>query len=135
MAEYKIAVIPGDGVGPEVTEEGLKALRAVAGRHGIGWDFELLPWGSDYYLKHGRMMPSDALDTLAGFDAIYLGAVGHPDLQDHVTLNRAAAPHQAGLRPVRVRASQRSLPGHRLTAPGQEGMGHRHGGCAGKHRG
>ena len=92
MAEYKIAVIPGDGVGPEVTEEGLKALRAVAGRHGIGWDFELLPWGSDYYLKHGRMMPSDALDTLAGFDAIYLGAVGHPDLQDHVTLNGLLLP-------------------------------------------
>ena len=92
MAEYKIAVIPGDGVGPEVTAEGLRAIRAVASRHGIGWDFEDLPWGSDYYFEHGRMMPSDALDTLAAFDAIYLGAVGHPDLQDHVTLNGLLLP-------------------------------------------
>lgn len=87
MAEYKVAVIRGDGIGIEVVEEGLKVTRAVAGEHYIAWSFTEFPWGSDYYFKNGEMMPSDALDALADFDAIYLGAVGHPDLQDHVTLN------------------------------------------------
>ena len=92
MAEYKVAVIRGDGIGIEVVEEGLKVTRAVAGEHYIAWSFTEFPWGSDYYFKNGEMMPSDALDTLADFDAIYLGAVGHPDLQDHVTLNGLLLP-------------------------------------------
>ena len=92
MAEYKVAVIRGDGIGIEVVEEGLKVMRAVAGEHDIAWSFTEFPWGSDYYFKNGEMMPSDALDTLADFDAIYLGAVGHPDLQDHVTLNGLLLP-------------------------------------------
>ena len=50
------------------------------------------PWGSDYYFKHGHMMPADALDTLAAFNQIYLGAVGHPDIQDHLTLNGLLLP-------------------------------------------
>ena len=58
----------------------------------IKWNFVEFPWGSDYYFKHGRMMPTDALDTLAEFDQIYLGAVGHPDIQDHVTLNGLLLP-------------------------------------------
>ena len=92
MAEYKIAVIRGDGIGVEVMEEGMKILNAVADRYDITWDFVEFPWGSDYYFKHGQMMPADALDTLAGFDQIYLGAVGHPDIQDHVTLNGLLLP-------------------------------------------
>lgn len=92
MAEYKIAVIPGDGIGVEVMAEGLKVLTAIASRYDIHWEFVEFPWGSDYYFKHGQMMPTDALDTLAGFDQIYLGAVGHPDIQDHVTLNGLLLP-------------------------------------------
>jgi tartrate dehydrogenase/decarboxylase/D-malate dehydrogenase len=92
MAEYKVAVIRGDGIGVDVIEEGLKALQAVAGEFDITWRFTEFPWGSSYYFKHGRMMPSDALDTLAKFDVIYFGAVGHPEIQDHVTLNGLLLP-------------------------------------------
>ena len=65
MAEYKIAVIRGDGIGIEVMEEGIKILNAIADRYNIKWDFVEFPWSSDYYFKHGHMMPADALDTLA----------------------------------------------------------------------
>ena len=92
MAEFKIAVIRGDGVGVEVIEEGLRVLRAVGDTFDLTWDFAEYPWGSNYYFKHERMMPADALDTLATFDAIYLGAVGHPKIQDHVTLNGLLLP-------------------------------------------
>ena len=92
MAEYKIAVIRGDGIGVEVMEEGIKVLNAIADRYDIKWDFVEFPWGSNYYFKHGHMMPADALDTLAEFDQIYLGAVGHPDIQDHLTLNGLLLP-------------------------------------------
>ena len=92
MAEYKIAVIRGDGIGIEVIEEGIKVLNAIADRYNIKWDFVEFPWGSDYYFKHGQMMPADALDTLATFDQIYLGAVGHPDIQDHIALNGLLLP-------------------------------------------
>ena len=92
MAEYRVAVIRGDGVGVEVVEEGLKVLNAVAGETPIDWRFQEFPWGSDYYRRHGRMMPPDALDTLSGFDAIYLGAVGVPEIQDHITLNGLLLP-------------------------------------------
>ena len=92
MSEYKIAVIRGDGIGVDVIEEGLKVLYEVARTHEISFEFTEFPWGSDYYFEHGTMMPDDALDTLAEFDQIYLGAVGHPDLQDHVTLNGLLLP-------------------------------------------
>ena len=92
MARYDIAVIRGDGVGVEVIEEGIKVLDA-AGRHwGIEWNFVEYPWGSDYYFEHGVMMPDDALAQLAQSNAIYLGAVGHPEIQDHVTLNGLLLP-------------------------------------------
>ena len=92
MAEYQVAVIRGDGVGVEVIEEGLKVLDAVGQEWGVSWKFTEFPWGSSYYLENGRMMPADALDTLATFDSIYLGAVGHPEIQDHVTLNGLLLP-------------------------------------------
>ncbi|MDP7578874.1 MAG: tartrate dehydrogenase [SAR202 cluster bacterium] len=92
MAIHKIAVIRGDGIGTEVVEEGLKVLRSVSAQHPFDWDFDEFPWGSLYYMKQGRMMPSDALDTLATYDAIFLGAVGHPDIQDHITLNGLLLP-------------------------------------------
>ena len=92
MADYKVSVIRGDGVGIEVIEEGIKVLSAVGEQYGIGWDFIEHPWNSDYYFEHGRMMPTDALDQMAQSDVIYLGAVGHPEVQDHITLNGLLLP-------------------------------------------
>ncbi|MCH7787138.1 MAG: tartrate dehydrogenase, partial [Chloroflexi bacterium] len=92
MVEHKVAVIRGDGVGVEVIEEGLKVLQAIAQENDIEWKFSEFPWSSEYYIKNGQMMPSDGLDTLAAFDAIYLGAVGHPDIQDHITLSGLLLP-------------------------------------------
>jgi len=87
MAEYRIAAIPGDGIGKEVIAAGLEVLRALAARHPtLDLRVESFPWGSDYFRAEGRMMPEDGLATLANFDAIYFGAVGDPDLPDHVTL-------------------------------------------------
>jgi tartrate dehydrogenase/decarboxylase/D-malate dehydrogenase len=88
MPAFRIAVIPGDGVGIEVVREGRRVLNAVAQRErSLELRFESFGWGSAYYRKHGRMMPTDALDTLRKFDAIYLGAVGDPNVPDHVTLH------------------------------------------------
>lgn len=92
MTEYKIAVVRGDGIGTEVVEEGLKVLEAVGAKHNIRWVFTEFPWGSDYYFDHGKMMPDDSINTLSDFDAIFLGAVGHPELQDHITLNGLLLP-------------------------------------------
>lgn len=87
MNLYKIAVIGGDGVGPEVCKEGKKVLRKIAELDKeIAFEFEDFPWGCEYYLEHGEMMPPDALETLKAFDAIYLGAVGFPGVPDHISL-------------------------------------------------
>ena len=84
MKEYRIAVIGGDGVGPEVVAAGMGVLEVAASGFRLNW--EHLPWGSDYYQAHGVMMPAGGLAVLEGFDAIYLGAVGRPDVPDHLTL-------------------------------------------------
>lgn len=87
MKNYRIAVIAGDGIGPEVIAQGIKALNAAATRDGsFAFEFEHFPWGCEYYLKSGRMMPENALETLRGFDAIFLGAVGYPGVPDHISL-------------------------------------------------
>jgi tartrate dehydrogenase/decarboxylase / D-malate dehydrogenase len=87
MNEYKIAAIPGDGIGKEVVAAGVQVLEALARRDGaFKLQVQEFPWGSDYYKQHGRMMAADGLDTLKGFDAIYFGAVGAPDLPDDITL-------------------------------------------------
>lgn len=87
MRTYKIAVIPGDGVGPEVLTEGMKVLKRVAELDG---NFQIedtwFPWGCEYYLKTGKMMPEDGIEILKEFDAIYLGAVGYPGVPDHISL-------------------------------------------------
>src|SRR3990170_2110136 len=84
---HRIAVIPGDGVGGEVVGEGLRVLAAAARLEpGFSYETESFPWGADYFHEHGAMMAPDALETLAGFDAIYFGAVGWPDIPDHVSL-------------------------------------------------
>lgn len=87
MREYRIAAIPADGIGPEVVACGLAVLEALAKRDGdLTFDVTQFDWGSDYYKKHGEMMPKDGLEQLKPFDAIYFGAVGAPDVPDHITL-------------------------------------------------
>jgi 3-isopropylmalate dehydrogenase len=76
----RIAVIPGDGIGPEVVREGLKVLEAVAGPTGLEYETTEFDWGGERYLEQGEARPENALDILREFDAIYLGAVGHPDV-------------------------------------------------------
>lgn len=78
---YKIAVIPGDGTGPEVIREGVKVLKAVSQSEGINFDFTYFNYGGDEYLKTGVVLPEDAVERLSSFDAIYLGAIGHPDVK------------------------------------------------------
>lgn len=87
MKEYRIAAIPGDGIGPEVIAAGLEVLRALEEKvGGFRLRVESFPWGSEYYKKNGLMMPKEGLAQLRDFDAIYFGAVGAPDVPDHVTL-------------------------------------------------
>lgn len=85
--KFTIGVIPGDGVGPEVTAEGVKALKTIAEVDGsVDFEFTYYPWGCDYYLKNGIMMDEDGLQKLADHDAILLGAVGDPRVPDHISL-------------------------------------------------
>jgi tartrate dehydrogenase/decarboxylase/D-malate dehydrogenase len=87
MQTHRIAVIPGDGIGKEVVPEGLRVLEAAAARFGIALRFEHFDWSCDYYARHGRMMPEDWFEQLAGFDAIFFGAVGWPaTVPDHISL-------------------------------------------------
>ncbi|MBC3537397.1 tartrate dehydrogenase [Megasphaera hominis] len=86
MHTYNIAVIAGDGIGPEVLAEGVKVLKEVAALDGtFQFSFTHFPWSSAYYLKTGKMMPDDGIDQLRPFDAIFLGAVGSPDVPNSVT--------------------------------------------------
>ena len=87
MKTYRIASMGGDGIGPEVVDAAVKALKVCAERDGgFTLDFTDFDWGSDYYQKHGVMMPADGAEQLRGFDAILFGAVGAPDIPDHITL-------------------------------------------------
>ncbi len=93
MAQYNVAVIAGDGIGPEVIAEGRKVLDAVAaGTDGLSFQLTDFPWGSDYYRETGRMMPEDGLDQIAGFDGVLFGAVGDPNIPDHITLQGLLLP-------------------------------------------
>ena len=89
---FRIAVIPGDGIGCEVVPAALAVLEEIGKRLTVRFQFLTYDWGSDFYFKHGRMMPPDALDQLRGSDAILLGAIGHPEIQDHITLNGLLLP-------------------------------------------
>ena len=109
MKTYKIAVIPGDGVGPEVLKEGMKVLKEAAACSGaFSFEDAWFPWGCGYYLETGRMMPEDGIRILEGFDAIYLGAVGDPRVPDHVSLwdlllkIRKSFDQYVNLRPVKL---------------------------------
>nr|WP_299245965.1 tartrate dehydrogenase [uncultured Halomonas sp.] len=107
---YRIAVIPGDGIGTEVMPEGVRVLEAAAEGFGIDLTFEHFDFAScDYYLEHGRMLPDDWFDILSKFDAIYFGAVGWPEkVPDHISLwgsllqFRRAFDQYINLRPCRL---------------------------------
>lgn len=87
MKKFKIAVIPGDGIGTEVINEGIKVLKKIEELEpSISFEFETFPWGCEYYLKTGKMMDDNGMEILKNFDAIYLGAVGFPGVPDHISL-------------------------------------------------
>src|SRR5436190_1637906 len=108
MANYRIAVIAGDGIGREVIPAGLAALEAVARGSGVTLDFTELDWGCAYYTRHGRMMEEGGFDRLAAFDAIYLGAIGDPSVPDHIAVWELILPirqrfdQYVNLRPMRL---------------------------------
>jgi len=115
QTQHRIAIIAGDGIGKEVIPSGIAALEAVTRGSGITLSFTELPWGCEYYLKHHRMMDDDGFDRVAGFDAIYLGAIGWPGVPDDVSVWQLLLPlrqrfqQYVNLRPMRL------LPG--LTSP------------------
>jgi tartrate dehydrogenase/decarboxylase / D-malate dehydrogenase len=108
MNTYKIAVIPGDGIGKEVVPEGLRVLEAAARRYDLKLACTHFDWSCETYAKTGKMMPDDGLDQLRPFDAIFLGAVGYPGIPDHISLWGLLIPirrvfdQYVNLRPVRL---------------------------------
>lgn len=109
MKTYKIAVIAGDGIGPDVITEGIKILDSVAEIDGtFRFEYTHFPWGCEYYLKTGEMMPQDGMEILKQFDAIYLGAVGYPGVPNHISLRdllikiRQGFDQYVNLRPVKL---------------------------------
>lgn len=109
MKNYQIAVIPGDGIGPEVIAEGIKILKVIEKQDSsLHFTLTEFPWGCEYYLKHGKMMDEDGIDRLRHMDAIYLGAVGSPGVPDHISLwdlllkIRKAFDQYVNLRPVQL---------------------------------
>ena len=115
-------MIAGDGIGNEVVPAAIAVLDDVAAAEGFALEWTQLPWSSQFYAEHGRMMPEDGLDTLADFDAIFLGAIGDPSLPDHVTLWELLLPirrrfrQYVNLRPIRL------LPGVRSPLRDSEGI-------------
>lgn len=108
MHKYKIAVIPGDGIGNEVVPEGIRVLEAVGRRFNIEFEWVQFEWSCETFMKTGHMMPPDGIEQLKEFDAIYLGAVGYPGVPDHVSLWGLLIPirrelrQYINLRPVRL---------------------------------
>ena len=106
-SSFRIAVIAGDGIGREVIPAGMAAIDAAARGTGIAVSFTEFPWGCEYYAQHGRMMAEDAYEQLEKFDAIYLGAIGHPSVPDRVSAAIILAIRQrfdqyVNLRPMRL---------------------------------
>ena len=109
MKKFNIASIPADGIGPEVIGAGIQVIHAaIAKNTDVEIDFTHFDWGSDYYKSHGEMMPENGLDQLKAFDAIFFGAVGAPDVPDHITLWGLRLPicqgfdQYANVRPTRI---------------------------------
>jgi tartrate dehydrogenase/decarboxylase / D-malate dehydrogenase len=108
MRKHRVAVIAGDGIGKEVIPCGLEILGLAASQGGFTLDITEFPWGCDYYLRERRMMPGDGLEQLRGFDAIYLGAIGDPQVPDHISVWELILPirqrfeQYVNLRPMRL---------------------------------
>jgi tartrate dehydrogenase/decarboxylase/D-malate dehydrogenase len=108
MKTFNIAVIAGDGIGKEVVPEGIRVLEAAGQRFGFRWNWHAFDWSCETYIETGKMMPANGLQQLRPFDAIFLGAVGHPSVPDHVSLWGLLIPIRRGfrqyvnLRPVRL---------------------------------
>jgi tartrate dehydrogenase/decarboxylase/D-malate dehydrogenase len=108
MTTHRIASIPGDGIGREVTPAAYEVLEAVGGRHGVEFAYTEFDWSCKRYLREGSMMPEDGVELLRGFDAVFLGAVGAPGVPDHISLwgllipIRRAFRQYVNLRPIRV---------------------------------
>jgi tartrate dehydrogenase/decarboxylase/D-malate dehydrogenase len=107
MDAFRIAVLAGDGIGREVIPAGVAALEAAARGAGLSLTFSELPWGSEFYARHGRMMPADGFDELRRHDAIYMGAIGAPSVPDRVSAEMILAIRQrldqyVNLRPMRL---------------------------------
>src|SRR6202165_453041 len=108
MKTFNIAVIAGDGIGKEVVPEGLRTLEAAGKRFGFQFEWRHFNWSCETYVRTGRMMPEDGVAQLCPFDAIFLGAVGHPDVPDHISLWGLLIPirrsflQYVNLRPVRL---------------------------------
>jgi tartrate dehydrogenase/decarboxylase/D-malate dehydrogenase len=120
VEHYRIAVIPGDGIGKEVVPQGLSALEAAAKRFGFTLHFDHFDWSCDHYLKHGKMMPDDGLAQIRQHSAVFLGAVGFPTVPDHISLGGLLLPirrqfqQYANIRPVRL------MPGVKSPLAGRE---------------
>ena len=108
MTSYRIALIPGDGVGDEITDEAVRVLDAAADIHGFEMTSERFDWSCDRYLQVGAMMPEDALETLAEFDSIFLGCIGDANkVADHISLQallaiRKGFDQYVNLRPIKL---------------------------------
>ena len=115
MKTHRIAVIAGDGIGQEVIPAGIEVLKVAASHGGFQCEFAEFPWGSEFYLQHGRMIDPDAIDRLRQFDAIYLGAIGDPRVADHVSARELILPLRQRLRQYVNLRPMRLLPG--ITSP------------------
>jgi tartrate dehydrogenase/decarboxylase / D-malate dehydrogenase len=108
MKTFYVAVIAGDGIGKEVVPEGIRVLEAAGKRFGFQFEWRHFDWSCETYVRTGRMMPEDGIAQLTSFDAIFLGAVGHPDVPDHISLWGLLIPirrsflQYVNLRPVRL---------------------------------
>ncbi len=105
---YQIALIPGDGIGKEVLPEGVRVLRSLAEHYHFSMEFLEFPYSCEHYVRYGVMMPEDGIEQLKNFDAIFLGAVGSPEVPDHISLWGLLIPIRRGMqqyvnvRPVKL---------------------------------
>src|ERR1700727_176925 len=110
MKSFRVGVIAGDGIGKEVVPEGIRVVDAAGERFGFRCEWTPFDWSCERYVATGKMMPDDGLEQLRRFDAIFLGAVGHPDVPDHISLWGLLIPirrhfrQYVNLRPVRLLA-------------------------------
>ena len=92
MTVFRIAVIGGDGIGPEVIDQAIRVADTALRKHGGAVEWNRLPWSGNHYLQTGQMMPADGWEVLQRHDAVLLGAIGHPQVPDHITLHGLLLP-------------------------------------------